>query len=374
MQAKKKTIGLVTWLGGGNYGTTFQSYALHYTLEKLGYKCFYIQSFNIFRVKYIPQGIITLYRKFKSIWGDVKKLEEGLSIVKLKRFQTETINIRSVESRKQYICLIRDIDVFCSGSDQIWNTMHNFNRFMFLSFARNKKRIAYASSIGTHDIKEEYKDVVKQLLLKYNYIGVRERSAVEALSKLTGRQDIVQVLDPTFLLNPLDWKIMSQVAEVEIELPQTYIFCYLIGKNENYVKQLSEVKYRTNIDSIVIIPAVENPTFTQEDAIVYRYSGPKEFIYILQHATFVCTDSFHASALSINHSKNFVEFIRFKDEDVKSQNSRIYDLLEHYGLTDRIYDKDNLSWTENIDYERVQKILDDDRKRSLDYLVNAIEN
>ena len=250
----------------------------------------------------------------------------------------------------------------------------DFNPRFFLDFSENKKRVAYASSIGTDDVKEEYKEAVKQHLLKFNHIGVREEAAVKALSKLTGRDDIVQVLDPTFLLTPTDWREMSKNAEVEIKIPQKYILCYLIGANSWYTEQLAVVKEKTNIDNIVIIPSAENPSFAFENAIVYKNASPVEFIHLLQNATFVCTDSFHASALSINNSKNFVEFMRFKDDDIKSQNSRIYDLLEHYGLTERIYDKGSDSWTENIDYERVQNILDGDRKRSLDYLVNAIEN
>jgi hypothetical protein len=124
----------------------------------------------------------------------------------------------------------------------------------------------------------------------------------------------------------------------------------------------------------VIIPADENRDFTYEGAFVYKDASPVEFIYLIQHASLVCTDSFHATALSINHSVPFVEFMRFKDDDSKSQNSRIYDLLEHYGLMDRIYDDNNLSWINNISYDRVQEILSDDRKFSIDYLINAIEN
>jgi hypothetical protein len=66
--------------------------------------------------------------------------------------------------------------------------------------------------------------------------------------------------------------------------------------------------------------------------------------------------------------------MRFKDTDKKSQNSRIYDLLDRYGLMNCIYQQESSAWLEPVNYLQVQDILAQDRKNSLDYLVNAIEN
>ena len=35
-----KRIGLVTWFGGSNYGTSLQAFALNYVILKLGAECF----------------------------------------------------------------------------------------------------------------------------------------------------------------------------------------------------------------------------------------------------------------------------------------------------------------------------------------------
>ena len=249
-----------------------------------------------------------------------------------------------------------------------------FNPFFFLSFAGNTKRIAYASSIGTNSIKKEYEDKVKQLLLRFCHIAVREDEAVKVLSGLTGRHDIIQVLDPTFLLSPKEWNEMSCKAKYELRLPSDYLFCYLIGDNPWYKEQLSVVKKLLGIDNIIVIPAEENKDFTFSEAIIYQHASPIEFVDLLQKAKYVCTDSFHATALCINHSVPFVEFMRFKDNDKKSQNSRIYDILAHFGLMARIYYADSLEWTKPINYAKVQEILTVDRQKSMDYLINAIEN
>jgi len=365
-----KNITLITWLGEGNFGTCLQSYALNTELAKLGYKVSFLQS--------IPSRL-GLYGWAR--WGKNTVVElinhykyKDLQTKKRNNFQRKNFNILTINITYQLKQLIANTDCFITGSDQIWNTYVAFNPRMFLDFANDKKRVAYASSIGTNDVKEEYRESVKELLLKFNHIGVREKTAVAELSKLTGRNDIVQVLDPTFLLTPTDWNKMSKDAVFETEMPKNYILCYFIGNNTHYINQLSKVRNAFGNKNIVIIPADENRDFTFDGAFVYKNASPIEFVNLLQNADCVCTDSFHATALSINHSVPFVEFMRFKDDDSKSQNSRIYDLLEHYGLMDRIYDENNMSWTNDINYDRVQEILSADRKFSIDYLVNAIEN
>lgn len=371
-----KNILLVTWLGAGNFGTCLQSYALNAKLKYLGYNVSFVQTIpNKFKSSIrVALGLgLNVAKIFLNKFSQANKTNV-LQKKKLKKFQQANYNILNINSERKLKHIVDNTDCFITGSDQIWNTFVDYNPRFFLDFAEDKKRIAYASSIGTDEVKEEFRDVVKQHLLKFSHIGVREVTAVEVLSKLTGRKDIVQVLDPTFLLTPADWNEMCKNAEIEIKLPQTYILCYLIGVNDWYKEQLRTVINKTNINNIIIIPSAENPGFTFENAIVYRDAGPVEFVHLIKNASYVCTDSFHASALSINNSINFVEFMRFKDDDIKSQNSRIYNLLDHYGLMDRIFDKNNISWVEKIDYGRVQGVLCSDRERSLEYLINAIEN
>ena len=366
-----KNIVVVTWKGGGNFGTCLQSYALYRKLIDLGFSVRFLTG--------IPQKYsVKLYIKWiLSIFG-IRHIRKGpkksIQQIKRDRFQQSCYKDVVVYTKHQEHNLLKDTDCFITGSDQIWNTYYDFNPYYFLSFAKDKKRVAYASSIGTNSIKEDCKLDVRKFLLQFSHIGVREKQAVNILRNLTGRTDICQVLDPTFLLEPEDWTKMSMAAEFEIKLPQRYILCYLIGNNKWYEDQLLDVITMLGIKNVIIIPAVENPDFTSSKALVYKDASPVEFIWLLQHAAFVCTDSFHATALSINNSIPFVEFMRFQDTDKQSQNSRIYDLLTHYGLLNRIYIKGEMSWTTPIEYDVVQKILSNDRESSLDYLMNAINN
>lgn len=372
----KKRIQIVTWLGNGNFGTSLQSYALYHFLSIKGYDCSILSSFNYkhFSLKgYLKMilsalGIMKIRERRK-----IKKATDSRKLMKLSKFFEHNIRQESVSNRWQYRNLLRNTDVFCVGSDQVWNAYFNFSAFNFLDFAGNVKRISYASSMGTKDFPEKYKETIKDLLLKFAHISLRETTGREAVSRLTGRNDIKTVLDPTFLLNAEDWSSVAKQSQIEISVPKNYMLVYLIGNNDNYPKQIRELQEKTGIENVIIIPAVENPNFEIQGSIVYRDAAVAEFVKLLKDATWVCTDSFHATALSINFGKNFTEFLRFKDSDKGSQNSRIYDVLDTFKLQNRLYNEMQEMWSKPIDYKESHEILNHLRTDSTDWLINAIE-
>lgn len=371
-----KRITLVTWLGSGNFGTSLQSFALHRKLQDLGYSVTFLsgcpKKFTIKnKIKYVL-GLIGV--DLSSIKRKIKGEKLTPKQKKLQQFIQDNYNLaEAINSKRQLNMLVDSTDVFVTGSDQIWNTVYCFNPFYFLDFAKDKKRIAYASSMGISDFPNEHKQAVKSLLSKFQHVGVREKTAAKAISSLLGRDNIRQVLDPTFLLDKKDWFAISEKADIEIDINDKYIFCYLIGNNSWYKEQLQDVVASTGIKKVIVVPAVENKDFSVDGATIYDAAGHLEFIKLIKEATFVCTDSFHATALSLNMEVPFVEFMRFSDDSKDSQNSRIYDILERYNLTSRIYNKTDKRWAEIIDYSDVSNQINNDRKASLDFLVESIE-
>ena len=370
----KKNIVIVTWIESANYGTALQSYALYKKIKEMGHEASCLREFDQnFSYKSFLKIILYKIGCFEFLIRFVK-----FGITNKRRrfymFYRDDYQIMNVFTKSDFEKMMSSTDVFMTGSDQIWNTLFRFNPFYFLSFARDCKRIAYASSVGSERINDTFTDDIREYLLAFDHIGVREKTAVTILSELTGRKDILQVLDPTFLLTSVDWEEVTENASFTQSLPKHYMLCYLIGNNTNYKDYVRDIKYKMGIDNIIIVPSDENPDFFCEDCLIYRDAGPLEFVWLIQHANLVCTDSFHASALSINHSIPFVELMRFRKEDNNSQNSRIYDLLEHYNLKNRIYDTTSECWMEPIDFNVVQEILNIDRNHSIDFLINAIEN
>lgn len=369
-----KKVGLVTWLGGGNFGSCLQSYALYKKIISLGYECYFIPTFD-----YRNLGLKASFKYFLISIG-VKKIYTVLfkkkkivpkNLQKTQDVQKKVYKIFHVETKSHYKKLLSLIDIFCVGSDQVWNAYHSYSPFMFLDFANSKKRISYASSMGTNDFPEEYKKDIKKYLSRFSYISLRESDGCEAVKNLTGRSDVKNVLDPTFLLTKEDWIQFSSDAVLEFELPERYILCYLIGKNECYIQQIENIRNHSGIEDIIIIPADENKDFICPNAKIYKFAGMKEFVALISKASLVITDSFHATALSINLNTCFVEFLRFSNSDIKSQNSRIYNLLDIFGLKHRLFDSSDYA-TLAINYSQVNLILEKYRSLSLKYLEDAL--
>ncbi len=372
-----KKIGLVIWLGNGNYGTSLQAYALYKFLTGKGYTCKVIGRFDYkkfklkgyFRLVLRIIGIQSLRERWKQ-----KKSASTRKQTKLWKFNKEVYRKQCIDTSWQYKKMLRDIDVFCVGSDQVWNAYFNFSPFNYLDFAGNRKRISYASSIGTKDFPEQYKDEIKKLLLKFSHISLREEAGRLTVKNLTGREDVKKVLDPTFLLSSEQWHDLAEKAVFEIELPKEYMLVYLIGNRTNYASQIKNVKEKIGMKNVILIPSAENPDSEVEGAITYDSAAVSEFVYLIEHAAWICTDSFHATAISINMQRNFTEFLRFDDKDIASQNSRIYDVLNTFKLQDRLYNKAKDSWAKPIDFNNTFSILDSLRKDSSDWLLDAIEH
>ena len=364
---------IVTWLGTGNFGTSLQSYALHKKLQEMGYSVSILHYFTFGdftfwgRIyKWLKLNRVLLSQIIKGEYFSKKQK-------KIRQFNKKNYYHQRIKTYEQYKCLLQETQAFVTGSDQIWNCYNGFVPFYFLDFSGDVKRIAYASSMGTSDFPSVYKSVVKELLVKFSHIGVREKTAVPIISELLERTDIVQVADPTFLLSSTQWLDFSMTADIEIEIPSRFILCYFVGNNPSYQQQVEDIKQHLGMEKVILIPSLENKYMQLPYAQIYNAAGPKEFVRLLSCASFICTDSFHAIALSINLQKDFIALKRFQDADEKSQNSRIYDVLEHYGLDHRIYENKDLKLYQSISYELINLKVIHDREECIAYLRNAIE-
>lgn len=368
----KKKIAIVTWYYSKNFGTVLQAFSLLRYLASKGYDVCIVDQFAL------KGGFKPI---IKNTIGYLGLLTFAKSILhkkdrRLQNFFHSEIKLRYVFNKSQLRALLKETNVFLSGSDQIWNPYYEkFSTFFMLDFAKGKKKIAYATSVGTDNFDTKEKELIRELLQDYRHIGVREDSVVDFLNKFTGRKDVRQVLDPTFLLNSEDWGKITSIADYGIDrLPSKYMLCYLVGNNFIYKEQAINVAKAYGITNIIIVPSIENPNFIIDGSLVLKDMGPREFVGLISNADVVCTDSFHATALSINMSKDFVEFKRFSDNSISSQNSRIYSILSHYGLMNKLYDDKRMEWFGKYDTACVCKILEEDRHSSCEFLLNSIEN
>lgn len=422
-------IKLVTFAPHPNFGTCLQSYALNYVLKNMGHDVEFIynrrevppltwRQYVILIIKKVVRRLLpnsvakrlkqslchytdgtssqnitpailelpnhpilkclsklSGYKFFAKKWyyGNLQK-----SKVYKFTFLDGNFKMRRLYTPKDYQDVVKDADMFITGSDQIWNPFcGGYNPMMFLEFVNDgTKCIAYSSSISQPSLYPLVGQRMKKALSKFKHIAVREQRSVELLNNLLGRNDVRLVVDPTYLLSANEWEQFSNHAKLEFELPDKYIFCYFVGDKrvDAYDRMVSEVKNFTGIKNVIALECY-NRKLTFGDGFTYQNAGPYEWVYLLKHASYICMDSFHATVFALKFQKEFVHTMKNSDTESGSQNTRMYDILSRYGILYKNYnDNGGKKWQKTIDYQKLTPIIEKEIKESMDFLKYEVEN
>lgn len=261
--------------------------------------------------------------------------------------------------------------IFISGSDQVWNPNAVRNLYLQNFVNENKKKVSYAASIGRKDFSEYEADILIPFLSKFDEISVREQTAKVLLGKYI-QKEIVTVLDPTMLLTSTEWE--EVVAPRMNEQP--YALFYFFSNSLQIRKNVTKFCKDRGL-TMVLIPYAKqeyNVTDGLGEGIRLEKVGPKEFISAVKYADYIFTDSFHGAVFSIIFGKQFIVYERNKDSRV-SMNSRLYDLLDTFDLSNRLmrkYDAEIIKNIKDIDYSIIEIKLQELRIKSLKFLEKAI--
>ncbi len=366
-------IGILTlYYKNYNYGGLLQAYALEKCIEAMGVECEQI-SFNrkvSMLVNKKPQkyqyssmiawAIASIKKWVKDVvihhgFGD--KIEKAIPY--FETFMDEIPHSRVYDSETIKEC-ISDYSRIIVGSDQVWNPLFASKEYLLRFFTG--KKASYAASIG--DYSRVNKEEMENALESFDYISVRELTD-ESFLKSFIRKDVTCVLDPTLLLLANEWRKVEREPITRIEKP--YIFVYLIGaeeENKNIVKKIRNSGY-----NLVCIPRHYGDT-KSTNISVYD-AGPAEFLYLIDHAEYVITDSFHASVFSIIFNKGFSALKR------STMNQRLEDLFSRLSI-DNVWGKDEKeilsALNDGREYDYVNKALEMERETSRQYLEQIIEN
>lgn len=191
-------------------------------------------------------------------------------------------------------------------------------------------------------------------------ISMREKAGAELVKKLTGR-DVPVVVNPTILLSKEEWQKIEMVPEWYNR--EKYILTYFLGNPSPIIKSIAK-KNNWKIYNLM-----------DKDNFDLYTSRVEEFIYLINHAQLVATDSFHACVFSILMNTPFLVVNR-KEIGMADMTSRIDTLMELFGYQDRylVNDKCNLSDEEilNMDFSNVKDIQEREKRRSKDFLEKAL--
>lgn len=237
---------------------------------------------------------------------------------------------------------------------------------IFWNLLKIGKKISYAASFGpkAQVWSEDEKKRVKDDLLKFDCLSVREQGSYNNVKELTGIKPNINV-DPTMLLNSDEWNKI--IPTEKIYNKGEYIFLYNL-KNKKYI----ELAYR--ISKELKLPIVIS-RYTNKLELIYGFEkrfecGPIEFLNLIKNAKLVLSSSFHGTIFSIILNKPF--FALNGNEDF-----RINTLLRTMNLQNRSIElenyKEKCKEAYNIDFKQSDKIIKEEQKKSEVYLKNALD-
>lgn len=363
---------IATMHRGDNYGSALQVYALSEKLKTMG-------GHEPIVLDYIPRRI----NLRKQIQGLLKQLFFSKSIVERKnavrglaititnyhcynRFFKRELSLTSkynslLEIEKAHL----QADVYMTGSDQVWNSIHNhgIDPVFFLKFAPYRcRKISYSASFGKEYLDDWEKKETKELLARYDAISVRELSGKNIVNALGLPCEVV--LDPTFLLTKNEWQKRC-IPHLEND---KYVLIYSVEPDKqsviNVAKQIAD-----KLQAKVFMVEWGHKPYPGVDKMV-SLVDPLMLIDYFVKAEFVVASSFHGTALSLNLGKPFISLApaRF--------NSRVKSILQIVGLSDRLVSSSEFDLSKalkNIDYQEVEKRLSEERKKSVDFLRTNLE-
>ncbi len=376
-----KKVGLITYYGE-NYGGMLQAYALQRYVSDLGYDCKIISNDFLYagnrteRSKQLKKNLKSFLRHpidYLSRRRVMRRYatERTLKSKNFRRFLESHIVIdqNGYKSYDQFVEAPPVYDIYLCGSDQIWNpNLYYKNGFYFAGFAPEEKRkVSYASSIGVSEVTPQQAAFMKPYLDRLDVISTRETDGTAIVEKITGKKART-VIDPTLLLNEQQWSEVA--AERLIEEP--YVFCYFFGERKYYKKVKQQIQEMTGL-KLVSVPFVARDLASDDEKIFD--AGPAEFLSLIQYADLVITDSFHATAFSINLKTPFLSLCRFSKNDKEGMNSRLHTILEAVGLTERLIDENDGIDTDmlyRVDFEKAHSKLDALRQQDGTFLRSAL--
>ena len=246
-----------------------------------------------------------------------------------------------------------------SGGDEVWNiACTSGDDSYFLPFLNDsQKKTSYAASIGYQKLPEQFIEQYKTWISGFSEISVREKSAVDIVRELTGRE-VEYVVDPTLLLNKEEWMGLSDDTLVPKE---PYVIMYLMSEDKELIRFAKKLAKEKQCKLLYI----HDRLFNLPGAVNLHDVTPGQWLGLFTNADYVVTNSFHGTVFSINFNKQF--FVRFIPRSIA--NTRIQCVLEEYGLFHR--EIDSLDNT-RCEYQTANTILAKNREHSLEFLRNRI--
>lgn len=348
-------IGYVGWWYGLNYGSALTNYALHETLAEMGKTVLMLE------------------------WPTWEKATWPIPDSHTRRFARRHYDISMRQTYDNLDHFNYHCESFILGSDQLWNyySVKENGNYFFLDFVHpGKRKIAYATSFGhsTSFFPKERQLEISEYLQQFTAISVREKDGVDICRDTFGVH-AVQTLDPVFICSPSAYE--KAINDAEASEKEPYILGYILNPTEEKRNALLRASRKLQLPLKVILDGQENydknyKAMNLNDAVLGTV-GVEDWLYYFENAQFILTDSYHGLCFSLIFHKNFICFgNRLRGMSRFNTLIEITKLDDHMLLNPQDDSIDDLLYRV-IDYSAVEQRLDVEKRRSREWLKNALE-
>jgi len=362
------SLAKLTLDGYFNYGNLLQNYALQQVLRRYATQVdtIWVQPDNFMPRcwwQWSWKQPIKYALDWKNFRTDIRSGAIGYEMArqaKMRDFADRYISY--CHDEQDFAKVADEYDAFVVGSDQVWNPLFAPEDEYYLGFAPKRKRLSYAASISIPEIPVEHRERFIRGIKGMHSLSVREQAGADLIREMTGREAEVHV-DPTLLLTVEEWRAVSRVPAWYHG--GEYVLTYFLGQRPPEVDALLA---ETGLRVVNLLDMADYVAYT---------TGVDEFIWAIEHASLVYTDSFHGTVFSILFRRPFVACNRVGSATEEKMGSRLDTLLGYFGLEGRRATRqggyripDPLTAP---DWSRVDGVLQREQGRSREYLTRVID-
>lgn len=354
-----------------NYGSALQSWALSQMIDKIGTELG-IQSKLI---DYCPRVLedSDCLNPQKKMWDTDDEARRQIDMMmpaikeNYRKFEDFYTN-RFRRTKKKYTDdnfndVVRDesIEGFVCGSDTIFciNEFKGFVEGYYANFdCMRGKSVSYAASFGDPTFTEADYLTLNKRLQNFKALGIREFDMLPYV-KENVKVRTEKTIDPTLLAESSLYDTI--IAESQIQ--EKYILLYSRRYNREMEKYAEKMSHDTGLPIVEISIRATNA----EKGHIMRYdAGVEEFLSLVKHAECLITNSFHGVIFAVQLRTPFYCFSREQGD------TKIGEVLDLFGLSERIMIDGTEKMPAEIDYDSVHQRISEARKPAADYLRYAL--
>ncbi len=348
-----------------NYGSALQTFALQQTIDKID-----PENIKSVVIDYCPDTLkgVDILNPFANMWDqdDESQTNCRLSLEAIKtnkekfdRFYENRLNMSLGQYSRdnlKWSLEKENLSGYVIGSDTVF-CLEEFkldDGFFANHDVMRGRSVSYGASFGDSKFDSGSYSKLNQLLNNFNALGIRENKMIPYVISHV-ECPVSRTIDPTLLLSCSDYDCITSDKQYD----DPYLLLYTRRYNKNMDEYARRIASKNGWKLVEISLRATN---SKKGSIMRYDAGIEEFLSLVKHSQMVVTNSFHGMIFSVQYSRPFIAFSRNECD------TKIIELLELFGISDRLFINGNEPNPEDINYKDVHRRIETEKLKSIDFL------